>query len=136
MLAGRGGEGRGDHSAGGDSSQLTAQERDLELVAQEQVLDHEVVALMEQGGQGGEQDAEWLKHSRRIADRAGWSFAPLQAAVPALRAAQLDNTDGAVGVGDVGGQLPLKANKTRLRDRSQLPDWRDPARTASTTMVT
>jgi hypothetical protein len=30
----------------------------LELVAQEQVLDHEVVALMEQGGQGGEEDAE------------------------------------------------------------------------------
>ena len=33
-------------------------ERDLELVAQEQVLDHEVVALMEKGGQGGEEDAE------------------------------------------------------------------------------
>ena len=33
-------------------------ERDLELVAQEQVLDHEVVALMEEGGQGGEEDAE------------------------------------------------------------------------------
>ena len=30
-------------------------ERDLELVAQEQVLDHEVVALMEEGGQGGEE---------------------------------------------------------------------------------
>ena len=33
-------------------------ERDLELVAQEQVLQHEVVALMEEGGQGGEEDAE------------------------------------------------------------------------------
>ena len=33
-------------------------ERDLELVAQEQVLQHEVVALMEDGGQGGEEDAE------------------------------------------------------------------------------
>jgi hypothetical protein len=33
-------------------------ERDLELVAQKQVLDHEVVALMEEGGQGGEEDAE------------------------------------------------------------------------------
>ena len=33
-------------------------ERDLELVAQEQVLDHEVVALMEEGGQGGEEDAD------------------------------------------------------------------------------
>jgi len=33
-------------------------ERDLELVAQEQVLDHEVVALVEEGGQGGEEDAE------------------------------------------------------------------------------
>jgi hypothetical protein len=33
-------------------------ERDLELVAQEQVLDHEVVALMEEGGRGGEEDAE------------------------------------------------------------------------------
>jgi hypothetical protein len=28
-------------------------ERDVELVAQEQVLKHEVVALMEEGGQGG-----------------------------------------------------------------------------------
>jgi len=28
----------------------------LELVAQEQVLDHEAVALMEDGGQGGEED--------------------------------------------------------------------------------
>jgi hypothetical protein len=33
-------------------------ERDLELVAQEQILDHEVAALMEEGGQGGEEDAE------------------------------------------------------------------------------
>ena len=33
-------------------------ERDLELMAQEQVLDHEIVALMEEGGQGGEEDAE------------------------------------------------------------------------------
>ena len=32
-------------------------ERDLELVAQEQVLQHEIVALMEEG-QGGEEDAE------------------------------------------------------------------------------
>src|SRR5205814_2854975 len=32
--------------------------RDLELVAQEQVLDHEVVALVEEGGQGGEEHAE------------------------------------------------------------------------------
>jgi hypothetical protein len=30
----------------------------LELVAQEQVLDHEAVALMEDGGQGGEENAE------------------------------------------------------------------------------
>ena len=33
-------------------------ERDLELVAQEQILEHEVVALMEEGGQGREEDAE------------------------------------------------------------------------------
>ena len=33
-------------------------ERDLELVAQEQVLDHEVVALVEERGQGREEDAE------------------------------------------------------------------------------
>jgi hypothetical protein len=33
-------------------------EGDLELVAQEQVLDHEVLALMEEGGQGGEEDAD------------------------------------------------------------------------------
>ena len=33
-------------------------EGDLELVAQEQVLDHKVVPLTEEGGQGGEQDAE------------------------------------------------------------------------------
>ena len=33
-------------------------ERDLELVAQEQVLDHEVVAGAEEGGQGGEDDAK------------------------------------------------------------------------------
>ena len=32
--------------------------RDFELVAQEQVLDHEVVAIMEEGGQGGEEDAD------------------------------------------------------------------------------
>jgi hypothetical protein len=31
---------------------------DLELVAQEQILDHEVVVLMEDGGEGGEDDAE------------------------------------------------------------------------------
>jgi hypothetical protein len=37
---------------------LARAERDLELVAQEQVLDHEVVALMEKGGQRGEEDAE------------------------------------------------------------------------------
>jgi hypothetical protein len=37
---------------------LAKAERDLELVAQEQVLDHEVVALMEEGCQGGEEDAE------------------------------------------------------------------------------
>jgi hypothetical protein len=30
----------------------------LELVAQEQILEHEVVALMEEGGQGREEDAE------------------------------------------------------------------------------
>ncbi len=53
-------------------------ERDLELVAQEQILDHEVVALLEEGGQGGEEDAEYVKHPRRVADRAGWSFALLQ----------------------------------------------------------
>ena len=33
-------------------------QRDLELVAQEQVLDHEVLPLMEEGGQGGEEDAQ------------------------------------------------------------------------------
>jgi len=37
---------------------LARAERDLELVAQEQVLDHEAVALTEDGGQGGEEDAE------------------------------------------------------------------------------
>jgi hypothetical protein len=30
----------------------------LELVAQEQVLNHEVVVLVEEGGRGGEEDAE------------------------------------------------------------------------------
>ena len=59
----------------------------LEELAQKQVLDHEVVALMEQGGPGGEQDAEWLKHSRRTADRAGWSFALLQVVRTELPAA-------------------------------------------------
>jgi len=33
-------------------------ERDLDLVAQEQVLDHEVVALTQEGGQGREEDAK------------------------------------------------------------------------------
>jgi hypothetical protein len=33
-------------------------ERDFELVAQDQVLQHEVVALMEKGRQRGEEDAE------------------------------------------------------------------------------
>ena len=33
-------------------------ERDLELVAQEQVLKHEVLALVVEGGQGGEEEAE------------------------------------------------------------------------------
>ena len=57
---------------------LARAERDLELVAQEQVLDHEVVALMEEGCQGGEEDAESVKHPPRVADRGGWSFALLQ----------------------------------------------------------
>jgi hypothetical protein len=33
-------------------------ERDLELVAKEQILQHEVMAVIEEGGQGGEEDAE------------------------------------------------------------------------------
>ena len=50
-------------------------ERDLELVAQEQVLDHEVAALVEEGGQSGEEDAKEVKHPGRVADWAGSSFA-------------------------------------------------------------
>ena len=37
---------------------LARAERDLELLAQEQALEHKVVALMEDGGRGGEEDAE------------------------------------------------------------------------------
>jgi hypothetical protein len=59
--------------------------RDLELVTQEQVLDHEVEALMEEGGQGGEEEAEQVKHPRRVADRAGWGFALLQVVPKACR---------------------------------------------------
>jgi hypothetical protein len=33
-------------------------ERDLELVAQEQILQHEVMAVIEEGGHSGEEDAE------------------------------------------------------------------------------
>jgi hypothetical protein len=33
-------------------------ERDLELVALEQVLDHQVAAMMARGGQSGEEDAD------------------------------------------------------------------------------
>jgi hypothetical protein len=33
-------------------------ERDLELVAQEQVLDHEILALTDECGQGGEEDSQ------------------------------------------------------------------------------
>jgi len=49
----------------------------LELVAQEQVLDHKVVTLTEEGGQRREEDAEEFKHLGRVADRAGRSFALL-----------------------------------------------------------
>jgi len=50
-------------------------ECDLELVAQEQVLDHKVVPLTEEGGQSREEDAQEFKHPGRVADRAGRSFA-------------------------------------------------------------
>ncbi len=41
-----------------EESMRARAEGDLELVAQEQVFDHEVAALMEEGGQGREEDAE------------------------------------------------------------------------------
>ena len=44
----------------------------MEPVSQEQVLDHEVVALANKGCQGGEEDAEWLKHPGRV----GWPIVP------------------------------------------------------------
>ena len=53
-------------------------EGDLESVAQEQVLDHKVVLLTDEGGQSREEDAEEFKHPGRVADRAGRSFALLQ----------------------------------------------------------
>ena len=53
-------------------------EGDLQLVAQEQVLDDKVVPLTDEGGQSREEDAEELKHPGRVAGRAGRSFALLQ----------------------------------------------------------
>jgi hypothetical protein len=53
-------------------------ECDLELVAQEQVLDHKVVPLTEAGRQSREEDAKGFKHPGRVADRAGRRFALLQ----------------------------------------------------------
>ena len=49
-------------------------ECDLELVAQEQVLDHKVVPLTEEGGQSREEDAQEFKHPGGVADRAGRSL--------------------------------------------------------------
>ncbi len=60
-------------------------ECDLELVAQEQVLDHKVVPLTEKGSQSREEDAKEFKHPGRVADQAGRCFArlhPLEAAEP------------------------------------------------------
>jgi hypothetical protein len=56
----------------------TRAESNLDLVSQEQVLDHEVVALADERRQGGEEDAEWLKHPGSVAHRDGWRFALLQ----------------------------------------------------------
>ncbi len=53
-------------------------ECDLELVAQEQVLDHKVVPLTDEGGQSREEDAPELKHPGMVAHRAGCSFALLE----------------------------------------------------------
>jgi hypothetical protein len=53
-------------------------ESELELVAQEQVLDHKVVPLTEEGGQSRQEHAEEFKHPGRVADGAGRSFALLQ----------------------------------------------------------
>ena len=50
----------------------------MDLVAQEQVLDDQLVLLTEEGGQSREEEAEEFKHPGRVADRAGWSFALLR----------------------------------------------------------
>ena len=52
----------------------TGTQRDMELVAQEQVLDHKVVPLTEEGGQSREEDAQEFKHPGGVADRAGRSL--------------------------------------------------------------
>ena len=49
-------------------------ERDLELVAQEQVLDHKVVLLTEKGSKSREEDAKEFKHPGRVADQARMAF--------------------------------------------------------------
>jgi hypothetical protein len=54
----------------------TRAEGDVELVAQEEVLDDEVVAVPEEGAQGGEEGSEQFKHFVRVADSAGPSFCP------------------------------------------------------------
>lgn len=55
----------------------TRAEGEVELVAQEEVLDDEVLAVPEEGAQGGEEDSEQFKHLVRVADRAGSGFALL-----------------------------------------------------------
>ncbi len=52
----------------------TGPEGDLELAAQEQVLDHEVVPLADESCQRGEEDAEQLEHPHSLADPAGSRF--------------------------------------------------------------
>ena len=62
----------------------TRADGDVELVAQEEVLDDEVVAIPEEGAQGEEEDSEQFEHFVRVAGRAGPSFALLQPLPPSL----------------------------------------------------
>jgi hypothetical protein len=54
---------------GAEAGPASGAEGDLELLAQEQVLEKEALAAAEEAGQGGQEEPEEFDHPGRIADR-------------------------------------------------------------------